>query len=226
MSARLPPATSVAPSCLRDVDVAQHALELRSSTRSRRAASSDPADRRRPSSSSRSASLSMNCVLDRLVDEQPRSGRADLALAVEDARSSRRARPRRGRRRRSTMFGDLPPSSSVMCFSVSAARAHDRPCRCVVSPVNAILSMPGCSTIAWPTRRAAAGDDVQHAGRQPDLDRDLAERERGQRRLARRLQDDRVAASRAPARPSTTASSSGKFHGTMAATTPSGSRSV
>ena len=45
-----------------------------------------------------------------------------------------------------------------------------------------------------PELRARAGEDVEHAGRQPDLDRDLAERQRGQRRLARRLEDDGVAA--------------------------------
>ena len=64
-----------------------------------------------------------------------------------------------------TMFGDLPPSSSVIVFSVSAAlRMIALPV--VVSPVNAILSMPGCSTSAWPTRRSGAGDDIQHARRE------------------------------------------------------------
>ena len=91
------------------------------------------------------------------------------------------------------MFGDLPPSSSVICFSVSAApRMIDLPV--LVSPVNAILSMPGCSTIACPTLRAGPGHDVQDAGRQADFDGNLAERERRQRRLARRLEDHRVAA--------------------------------
>ena len=40
---------------------------------------------------------------------------------------------------------------------------------------------------------AAAGDDVQHARRQTDFFGDLAERERGERRLTRRFQDDGVA---------------------------------
>ena len=91
------------------------------------------------------------------------------------------------------MLGDLPPSSSVIFFSVSAA-ARMMALPVVVSPVNAILSMPGCSTIACPTLDARTRDHVQHAGREPDLDGDLAQRERRQRRLARRLQDDRVAA--------------------------------
>src|SRR6185436_19344970 len=49
-----------------------------------------------------------------------------------------------------TMFGDLPPSSSVIFLSVSAA-ALMIPLPVLVSPVKAILSMPGCSTIACPT---------------------------------------------------------------------------
>jgi hypothetical protein len=48
------------------------------------------------------------------------------------------------------MFGDLPPSSSVMRFSVSAD-PFMIPLPVDVSPVNAILSMPGCSTIICPT---------------------------------------------------------------------------
>ena len=63
-----------------------------------------------------------------------------------------------------------------------------------VSPVNATLSMPGCSTSAWPTVDPGARDDVQHARRQPDLDRDLAEGDRRQRRLAGGLEDDGIAA--------------------------------
>ena len=91
-----------------------------------------------------------------------------------------------------TMLGDLPPSSSVIFLSVSAA-ARMMPLPVVVSPVNAILSIPGCATSAWPTLESGRGHHVEHAGRQPDLHGDLAERERRQRRLARRLQDDRVA---------------------------------
>ncbi len=80
-----------------------------------------------------------------------------------------------------------------MRFSVSAEPLMI-PLPVDVSPVNAILSMPGCSTIICPTCRSRPGDDVEHAGRQADLVRDLGERERRQRRLARRLDDDRVAA--------------------------------
>jgi hypothetical protein len=48
------------------------------------------------------------------------------------------------------MFGDLPPSSSVMRLSVPAdPRMMSRPVD--VSPVKAILSMPECSTSICPT---------------------------------------------------------------------------
>ncbi len=40
---------------------------------------------------------------------------------------------------------------------------------------------------------SASGDDVEHAGRQSDLRGDFADQQRGQRRLTRRFQDDRIA---------------------------------
>ena len=91
------------------------------------------------------------------------------------------------------MFGDLPPSSSVMRFSVSAA-PRMMPLPVEVSPVNAILSMPGCSTIIWPTVDPGPVMTLSTPGGRPTSLRDLGERERGQRRLARRLDDHRVAA--------------------------------
>src|SRR5260370_35310888 len=49
-----------------------------------------------------------------------------------------------------TMLGDFPPNSSVMRFTVSAAlRMISWPT--AVEPVKAILSIPGCFTIARPT---------------------------------------------------------------------------
>jgi ParB family chromosome partitioning protein len=45
-----------------------------------------------------------------------------------------------------------------------------------------------------PDLRSRAGHDVEDAWRQADLERDLGERQRRQRRLARRLDDDGVAA--------------------------------
>ena len=73
-------------------------------------------------------------------------------------------------------------------------RARMIPLPVDVSPVNAILSMPGCSTIAWPTRRAGPVMTLRTPGGKPTSLRDLAERERGERRLARRLDDHGVAA--------------------------------
>ena len=64
----------------------------------------------------------------------------------------------------------------------------------VVSPVNATLSMPGCSTSAWPTVEPGPVMTFRTPGGKPDLDRNLAERDRRQRRLAGRLEDDGVAA--------------------------------
>jgi hypothetical protein len=43
-----------------------------------------------------------------------------------------------------------------------------------VEPVKAILAMPGCSTIACPSR-PVAGDDVDHPLRQPGLPADIGE---------------------------------------------------
>ena len=47
--------------------------------------------------------------------------------------------------------------------------------------------------MAWPSCDPGPVRTFSTPGGKPDLDRDLAERQRGQRRLARRLQDHRVA---------------------------------
>ena len=63
------------------------------------------------------------------------------------------------------MFGDLPPSSSEIFFSVSAAsRMMILPTSAL--PVNAILSTSGCVDERGAGRRAGAGDDVDDARRQ------------------------------------------------------------
>jgi hypothetical protein len=61
-----------------------------------------------------------------------------------------------------------------------------------VDPVNAILSMSGCATIAAPGL-ARAVHHIQHARRQPNLLGDLGQQDRRQRRVLRRLDDHRVA---------------------------------
>ncbi len=90
------------------------------------------------------------------------------------------------------MFGDLPPSSSEIFFSVSAApRMIVLPTSTL--PVNAILSTSGCCDDRRAGGVARAGDDVDHAGRQAGVGEAGRQRERGQRRLFRRLQHRRAA---------------------------------
>ena len=89
------------------------------------------------------------------------------------------------------MNGDLPPSSSDSFLPVPAVALRiARPTS--VEPVKAILSTPAMGDERR-AGRAVAGDDVDDARRQPRLDADLGEGERGQRRVFGRLQHDRVA---------------------------------
>ena len=122
------------------------------------------------------------------------------------------------------MLGDLPPSSSVSFFIVSAAVFMMR-LPTSVEPVKLILSIPGCLTIASPAMEPLPGKNVEHARRQPRLERQLADADRGERRQLRRLDDDGVPAASAGAAFQPTMII-GKFHGMIAPTTPSGSRSV
>ena len=122
------------------------------------------------------------------------------------------------------MFGDLPPSSSVIVFSVSAApRMIALPV--VVSPVNAILSMPGCSTSAWPTVEPGPVITLSTPGGSPTSIAISPS--------ASAVSGVWLAGLRMTVLPHASAGatfhaarSSGKFHGTIAATTPIGSRSV
>ena len=124
----------------------------------------------------------------------------------------------------STMFGDLPPSSRVIFLSVSAA-LRMIPLPVLVSPVNAILSMPGCSTSAWPTVEPAPVTTFRTPGGKPASSASSPS--------ARAVSGVWLAGLRMTVLPQASAgatfhaaSSSGKFQGTMAATTPTGSRSV
>ena len=94
-----------------------------------------------------------------------------------------------------TMFGDLPPSSSVTLLQRLGGAAHDAACRSRSSPVNAILSTPGMLDDA-PGRPSSPAPvtTLSTPGGRPTSCAISAERERGQRRLARRLDDDGVAA--------------------------------
>ena len=73
---------------------------------------------------------------------------------------------------------------------------------------------------------AVARDHVQDAGRETGLERELAEAQRGQRRLLGRLQHHRAARGERRREPSTTAIISGKFHGMIWPATPTGSLRV
>ncbi len=122
------------------------------------------------------------------------------------------------------MFGDLPPSSSMMRFSVSAEPLMI-PLPVDVSPVNAILSMPGCSTIICPTSDPGPVMTFSTPGGRPASAAISAS--------ASAVSGVWLAGLMITVLPHASAgatfhavSSSGKFHGTIAATTPTGSRSV
>ena len=86
---------------------------------------------------------------------------------------------------------DFPPSSSVHRLSRSPQRPPIR-LPAAVEPVNEILSTPG-----WRHQvladLAAGGNDRQDALGQARLGEDLGQAERVERRLRRRLEDDRAA---------------------------------
>ena len=122
------------------------------------------------------------------------------------------------------MFGLLPPSSSEIFFTLPAAsRMISWPV--VVSPVNATLPMPGWAAIDAPAVPPGPVTTLRTPGGMPGLERELAEPDRGQRRVRRGLQDRGVAGGERR-RDLPVAISSGKFHGTISPTTPIGSRSV
>ena len=122
------------------------------------------------------------------------------------------------------MFGDLPPSSSVIFLSVSAAPFMIAlPVQ--VSPVNAILSMPGCSTIACPSFAPGPVRTFSTPGGRPTsiAISPSASAVSGVWLAGLTMMVLPHASAGAIFH---TAMSSGKFHGTIAAQTPSGSRSV
>ena len=122
------------------------------------------------------------------------------------------------------MFGDLPPSSSVIRFSDSAEpRMICLPVE--VSPVNAILSMPGWSTIIWPTDAPGPVITLSTPAGTPASTAASARASAVSGVWLAGLMITVLPQARAGAT-FHAVSSSGKFHGTMAATTPTGSRSV
>src|SRR4051794_16030764 len=121
------------------------------------------------------------------------------------------------------MFADLPPSSSVRRFRLpAAARWISRPTS--VDPVNDTLSTSSCATSAAPVAPSPVTTFRTPAGRPASLASSAS------------LSDERGASSaglcttvfpQASAGASfQDAITSGKFHGVIAPTTPSGSRNV
>ena len=123
-----------------------------------------------------------------------------------------------------TTLGDLPPSSIETRLTVpAAARRIALPVS--VSPVNEILSMPGCSAIARPTTAPGPGTTLNAPGGRPASARSSAN--------ISAVSGVTEAGFRTTAFPIASAGAifhiawrRGKFHGVIAPTTPTGSRSV
>ena len=118
----------------------------------------------------------------------------------------------------STMAGSLPPSSSVTRFSDPAA---DRMTCLPVSvlPVKAILSMPGCEVIHWPSSSPPETTFSTAGGRIPRQSSPSLSVQSG-------VNGDGLMMMQLPVITAGAifqiASSTGKFQGTMPPTTPSG----
>ncbi len=133
--------------------------------------------------------LGVHPLGDRFGDQQPRAGAAHLALVepdrVDDALD------------RAVEIGILEDDERRLAAELERqllARAGGR-----LTDGAADLGRAGegdlVDVVVFDQRRAGravAGDDVDDAGRQPDLDADLGEGERGQRRELGRLQHDGV----------------------------------
>ena len=103
-------------------------------------------------------------LVDRPLDQNAAAGRADLALVDEHAEqravdaASKSASAKK-------MFGDLPPSSSEIFFSVSAARAHDDLADLGAAGERDLVDVR-MRDDRGARRFADAGHDVDDAGRQ------------------------------------------------------------
>jgi len=121
------------------------------------------------------------------------------------------------------MFGDLPPSSSVTRFSVSAApRMISLPT--AVDPVNAILSIPGCATIALPVSGPPVRMLITPEGNPASMTKSPSFSVVSEVCSAGFSTSVFPHASAGPSFQD--ANNKGKFHGTIRPTTPTGSRNV
>jgi hypothetical protein len=122
------------------------------------------------------------------------------------------------------MFGDLPPSSSVTRARCEAApRMTARPV--AVPPVKATLSTPGCSTSGAPASSPNPVTTLNTPGGKPASSNSAANSSVEHGACSAGLTTTQQPAASAGAI-FHDASSTGEFHGVIAATTPSGSRSV
>ena len=111
-----------------------------------------------------------------------------------------------------TRFGLLPPSSSVMRLIGPDARRMISPPVCRRAGERDLVDARMTNEIRA-RRLARTGDDVDRAGREADLGRELGQPERGQRRRLVRLQHDGAARRQARAQASTSPSSAGSSTG-------------
>jgi hypothetical protein len=162
-------------------------------------------------------------IVYRLVNQDPRSGRAHLAAVEEDARAGgldAASRSASGK----MMLADLPPSSRVTRLRLPAApRRIWRPT--AGEPVKVTLSTSGWSTSAAPAVLPNPGTTLSTPGGNP------AASASSPRRNA--VSDVSSAGFSTTVQPQASAGAifhmpimSGKFHGTIAPTTPRGSRTV
>src|SRR3984893_961983 len=122
------------------------------------------------------------------------------------------------------MFGDLPPSSKVTRFNVSAA-LFTITLPTAALPVNAILSTPGCATSAAPQVSPNPLTILTTPGGKPASSNQFANSSAVNGVCSAGLSTQVQPAARAGAS-FHAAISNGKFHGMICPATPTGSRSV
>ena len=123
-----------------------------------------------------------------------------------------------------TMFGDLPPSSRRYLGDVVGGVLHDQ-LACLRGAGKRHLVHPRVADQGRTCRGTVAGDDVEDARRKARLLEELGELQRGSRGLLGRLHHERASGSEGGGQlPGQ--QRSGEFQGTIAPTTPIGSRRV
>ena len=116
---------------------------------------------------------SSTTVVDRALDKDAAPRAAILAGVVETDMGACGREPFSRSASAKTMLGLLPPSSREIFFMLSAAsRMISWPV--VVSPVKAILPMPGCAAMAAPPSHPGRSH-VHHARRKAGLQRQFAQ---------------------------------------------------